>query len=137
MLTTFPSLLMYGFFVPAIFRFAVAASLAYLAVQHFTHKKAVAGEIDKKFAWLSHETAVWLTGLLILAELGAAVLLFVGAWTQIAAILAGLGMLKMWYFARSMPAYAPLSRLAYVLLAVMCLSLLLTGAGAFAFDLPL
>jgi uncharacterized membrane protein YphA (DoxX/SURF4 family) len=137
MLTTFPSLLMYSFFVPLLLRVAVAAYFAYQAIGHFKNKKGVASELDHKFKWLSHESSVWLAGLLILAELAVGILLFVGAWTQIAAILAALGFLKMAYFNDTLPTYAPLPRSTYILLIVICLSLLITGAGAFAFDLPL
>jgi len=137
MLTTFPSLLMYGFFVPAALRITVAAFLAYQAVGHFKHKKGVADELHSKFRWMSRESAVWLAGLLILGELCVGVLLFVGAWAQIAAIVAALGFLKMAYFDDTLPTYAPLSRTTYILLIIISLSILMTGAGAFAFDLPL
>jgi len=137
MLTTFPSLLMYSFFVPMLLRVAVALFFAKLAIGHFKHKKDVANELARHFKFLSHESSIWLTGLLILAELGVGILLFVGAWTQIAAILAALGFLKMAYFSPRMPLYAPLARSTYFLLIVICLTLLITGAGAFAFDLPL
>ncbi|MES2007191.1 MAG: DoxX family membrane protein [Patescibacteria group bacterium] len=133
MLTTFPSLLMYGFFVPMMLRITVAIIFGYLAIQHFTHKKAVSAEIK----WVSHEMAVWATGLLILAELALGILLFVGAFTQIAALLASLGFLKMAVLHKKMPNYAPLSRLSYVLLFVISMTLLISGAGIFAFDLPL
>ena len=66
-------------------------------------------------------------------ELVAAGLLVAGAWTQPAALLAGI-IAAIWYF-------QPTSRvvaLSSILLAlVMSISLVLTGPGAFAFDLPL
>ncbi len=137
MLTIFPSLLAYGFFVPMILRISVAVFFGYQAVKHFKYKKTVSEELEDRFKWLSHESAVWLAGLLILAEVAVGVLLFVGAWTQIAAILAALGFLKMAYFNDTLPTYAPLSRSTYALLIIICLTLIITGAGAFAFDLPL
>lgn len=64
-------------------------------------------------------------------------MLAVGLFTQAAAILGALIVLKhgigtYWY-----PSIMPLSRGTYALLFVMCVSLLITGAGAIAFDLPL
>jgi hypothetical protein len=128
---------MFSFFIPTFIRITVAAVFAYQAVHHFKHKKAVAAELGDKIRIISHEMAVWAVGLLILAELVLAVLLFVGAWTQIAALLAVLGFGKMTLFKKKLPQYAPLAKLSYVLLMVMCISLLFSGAGAFAFDLPL
>jgi uncharacterized membrane protein YphA (DoxX/SURF4 family) len=128
---------MYSFFVPMLLRVVVALFFASLAINHFKGKKEVAAELAHHFKFLSHETSIWLTGLLILAELGVGILLFVGAWTQIAAILAALGFAKMSYFSPSMPRYASFPRSTYALLIAISLSLLITGAGAFAFDLPL
>ena len=140
-LTIFPALLSYGFgsyfLVPFLLRVTVAAFFAYQVIGHFTHKKAVADVLHNKFKWVSHEMAVWGVGVLILAELALGLFLFVGAFTQIAAILAALAFVKMAFFHKSMPAYAPLSRATYILLIIICVSLLFTGAGAFAFDLPL
>lgn len=137
MLTPFPELLAFSFFIPAFLRITVAAVFVYLLLTHFKHKKTVADELHTKFRWLSHEVAVWLALLLILAEAALATGLFLGAWTQIVAILGAAGFVKMAALKKKFPAYAPLSALAYVLLAIICLSLLISGAGAFAFDLPL
>lgn len=62
-----------------------------------------------------------------------AVLLIAGAYTQPAALLGAivLGIIL------SIPAYRALPRSTLALLIVICLSLVLTGAGPFAFDLPL
>jgi uncharacterized membrane protein YphA (DoxX/SURF4 family) len=136
MLTTFPSLLSLSFFVPMLLRITVAVVLAYQAVAHFKNKRAVADEIGHTFKFISHEAAVWLVGLLILGELAVGILLFVGAWTQIAAILATLGFAKLTLFHR-IHAYAPLARSTYFLLIIISFTILITGAGAFAFDLPL
>lgn len=137
MLTTFPSLISYSFFVPMFLRIAVALFLAKLAVGHFKNKKTLSDELHHSFRWMSHEMSVWLTGLLILAEVSLCILLFVGAWAQIASILAALGFAKMAYWGEKLPAYAPLPRSTYLLLIVISLAVLITGAGAFAFDLPL
>jgi uncharacterized membrane protein YphA (DoxX/SURF4 family) len=64
-------------------------------------------------------------------------LLVVGAWTQIAALFAILFSGKSLLIRKSLHAILPLSRGTYALLVGMGLSLLLSGAGGFAFDLPL
>jgi hypothetical protein len=133
MLNPFPDLLAYIFFAPVLFRITVGAVFVYLMLTHFKNKRHVAGEIKM----VSHEVAVWLVGLLILAEAALAAAFFLGFSTQIAALLAALGFAKMLVLRKKLPSYAPLSALSYVLLIVICLSILITGAGAFAFDLPL
>jgi uncharacterized membrane protein YphA (DoxX/SURF4 family) len=137
MLNPFPELLSFGygsyFLVPALLRITVAAVFVYLALTHFKNKKVVASELTM----VSHEMAIWAVGVAILLEFGIAALLFVGAYTQIAAILAALGGIKALILKKRFPNLYPLSALAYTFVAIISLSLLLTGAGAFAFDLPL
>lgn len=136
MFNAFPSLLSYALFAPLLIRLAVAAFFAMHAISHFKHKKAVAHEVANKFKWLSHETAILGVGLLVLGELVLAALFFGGAWTQIASLFAIAGLLKLSFFKRSLPSYAPFARSTYMLVIVLCLSLLLTGAGLLAFDIP-
>ncbi len=138
-LSVFPDLLSYGFgsyfLAPTIIRVAVASVFIYLALTHFKDKAAVSGELT--MPKISRETAVLGTWVLIGAELALAFALFFGAWTQVAAILGALASIKAIILRRKFPIIYPLSPLVYALLAVMCAVLLLTGAGAFAFDLPL
>ena len=132
MLNPFPELLMLSFFIPMILRITVAAVFAYLAIAHFKNKKEVAKEIS----FVSHEVAVWGVGVLILIELAVAVGLFVGFWTQVAAIVGVLLCLKP-LLRKGLHILNPLSRLSYILVMVMCLTLIISGAGIFAFDIPL
>lgn len=62
-----------------------------------------------------------------------AVALFLGFYTQYAALIGGL-ICSVWLYMTSM---RPVEKSAVLLIIVMCVSLLVTGAGAFAFDLPL
>ncbi len=137
MLNPLPELLSFGygsyFLVPAILRITVAAVFVYLALTHFKNKKVIASELTM----MSHEVAIWFVGLAILIEFGVAALLFVGAFTQITALIAAVGSIKALLLKKKFPSLYPLAPLTYTLLAVITLSLLLTGAGAFAFDLPL
>jgi hypothetical protein len=133
MLSLFPSLLQYTYFMPTLFRLTVAAVFVYLVIYHFKHKKVFASELKM----VSHEVASWFVGIAILVEMVVAAGFFLGFGTQLVAILGILGFAKMALFKNKFPTYAPLSRLSYVLLIVICFSILVTGAGVFAFDLPL
>ena len=65
------------------------------------------------------------------------VLLVVGLWTQVAAILGALGALKFAAYVRWYEPALPLSSATGILLFVICLTLIVSGPGLFAFDLPL
>lgn len=133
MLNPFPQLLVFGFFAPTLLRIAAACVFFYLAYWHFKNKKEVAHELSV----LSHEMAVWLVGLYILIELAVGAGLLLGFWTQIAALVGLVISVKILLLKRSLHAMAPLSRAAYLLLGIICLSLIASGAGGFAIDLPL
>jgi uncharacterized membrane protein YphA (DoxX/SURF4 family) len=130
----FSNLLTYQLFAPALLRFAAAAVLFYLAYWHFKNKKTAAQEISV----LSHQMAVWAIGFYILIEAAVGLSLLIGYWTQLAALIGALMCIKVLILKRSLHTLAPLSRSTYALLIIICLSLVLTGAGiVFAVDLPL
>jgi hypothetical protein len=133
MLNPFPQLLVFGFFAPTLLRVAVAITQWYIAYALFQNKKEIiattlpiVGKPGEWMCWL----AVLITGLIGVA-------LFFGWETQWAAILGVVIALKHGIGARRYHAIVPLSRSTYVLLGIICLSLLVTGAGALAIDLPL
>ena len=64
-------------------------------------------------------------------------MLAAGYYTQIAALLGAIGAFKAFLFTKRYPEIIPFSRSTYILLIAILLSLLLTGAGAIAFDLRL
>lgn len=132
MLNTFPALLTYGFFAPALLRIAAAACFAYLVWSHLSHSKEIA---RIPLPLIGAQSSVAYVGAIIEA-LVALALLF-GYHTQIAAIAGAVLSLKYWYWSGSYHAYFIYSRAACFLLLVICLSLLLSGAGAQAIDLPL
>jgi len=70
-------------------------------------------------------------------EIVVALLLIVGLFTQIAALLGIVIALKMLWFGETYPRFIHHEKATYLLLLVILLSLLVTGAGAFAIDLPL
>lgn len=114
MLSALPGLLFLAPVSAFLIRAAIGIALIYAARRHFADteqpRRALAA-----------------------AEFVLALALLVGAWTQVAAIAAGI-IVAAWLFA---PRLSPLPRAASLLALVMCLSLIVTGAGAFAVDLPL
>ena len=71
--------------------------------------------------------------ILAAVEIATAAVIAAGAWTQVGAI-AGVLVIGAWVF---LPALRPVALGTSLLALFMCLSLILTGAGAIAFDLPL
>lgn len=114
MLSIFPELLFLSPFAALMIRVALSIVFAYSAWQRIPHERSllkVFGVID-----------------LIIA-----VLFLAGAYTQIVAIVGAL-CAAAWLI---IPSINPVPRSTAALALVMCLSLLIMGAGPFAFDLPL
>ncbi|MCI0619661.1 DoxX family protein [Candidatus Wolfebacteria bacterium] len=135
MLSVFPQLLTFSLIAPFILRVAVGFAFIALGASHFGKGVPdVREELMRVFPWAGS-----LVVFLGVAELILGILLVVGLWTQVAALLAGIGSLKLAFLKHrfAFRAVAPFSIGVYILLAIMSLSLLLTGAGFFAFDLPL
>ena len=132
MLNTFPHLLVLGFYAPMIIRVAVALAFFYVAYAQFGRRE----EIEQMSFPVVGETSLasWVS--IIFHIIVGAMLLF-GYYTQIAAILSILALIKSFILKKYYPHLIPLSRSSLLLLIAMCLSLLLSGAGALAQDLPL
>jgi uncharacterized membrane protein YphA (DoxX/SURF4 family) len=118
-LTTFPSLLDYLFFAPSILRLAVSLFILSLAFDKYYKKP----DISLVFYVVSF------------------ILLFLGWHTQIASIIA-IGTLKLdiyrnYWSKRKEEKISKNTYFLYGLAGIILLSLLATGPGAFAFDLPL
>lgn len=75
--------------------------------------------------------------ILIITEIIAGALLTLGAFTQIGALLLILLSLDMLLFRQKFQHHTLPNKLTYLLLLAIGLSLFITGAGAFAFDLPI
>jgi len=132
MLNTFPNLLVLGFFAPTLLRVAVACLFFYAAYAAYKHRGAAA---QMRFPLIGE--ASWAGGFTTLMYAVIGLMLLFGAYTQIAALLAGIVSIKGLLFYKRFGPFFPYSRSTYVLLLVICLSLLVSGAGAFAYDLPL
>ncbi len=134
MLNPFPSLLVYGFFAPTLLRVVAAGAFFYLATLHWRTREGVAHDLS---GMLGRSTAGPAAAIFPLVEFLVAAGLLFGFWTQVAAIVGAVLCLKILFVKRGLRHLSPISHLSYILLGVICLSLLATGAGAFAFDLPL
>lgn len=114
MLSLFPQILFLAPLSATLIRIALAIIFGYAAWRHFSRPETT-----------SRAFGVF--------EIVLASALFVGFWTQAAAILSGLLIV-----ANMFSGHPKLYVKTTLLLAlVMCISLLVTGAGAFALDMPL
>ena len=132
MLNPFPSLLTYALFAPTLLRLVAALIFAYVAFRQWKHRHELTKlqfPIVPSGAWIPWFSVI--VGALVTASL------FFGYGTQWGALLGGLLALKGAVWQHRYPTLYPLSRTAFVLAAVICVSLLLSGAGAFAFDIAL
>lgn len=134
MLNIFPELLTYQTIAPFLLRVVlgiIAINLGYLM---YTSERS---------RWVTSLTTLRLspadTWVTVLAgtHMIAGLLLLVGAWTQIAALACALMFSTAVYFEERDDLFFTRSVVFYILLAVISISLMLTGAGAFAFDIPL
>ncbi|MBI5645107.1 hypothetical protein HY970_03340 [Candidatus Kaiserbacteria bacterium] len=114
MLSLFPEILFLSPFSAFLIRLALAGIFANAAWRHV------------------READITTRGSAVL-EIAVATALFVGAWTQLTAIV-GLVLIGLHI---AIPQLRTTARGTALLMIVLCLSLLVTGAGAFAFDLPL
>lgn len=133
MLSLFPGLLYLAPLATALLRIAAGFALLYTSYEFVRTREVIA---HTKVMIVGH-IPEWLTllGALIIFVSGA--LLVIGLYTQAVAIVGMILALKHMVFARRYPQIMPLSSGAGALLFIICLSLLFSGAGAFAFDLPL
>jgi hypothetical protein len=133
MLSLFPGLLFLAPLATTLIRVAAGLTFAYIALRMILTRSTISGTkviiVGHVYMWM-----VWLSAIVTFA-VGA--LLIVGLWTQAAALVGMFIALKHGLGVRSYSDILPLAGSGYVLLFIICLSLLFSGAGAFAFDLPL
>lgn len=132
MLSLFPQILFLSPFSASLLRLAAGVVFLFLAWMHYGKRETLAKE---KFIVIGR--GMWIPLFASLFELLLGVLLIAGAYTQAAAIAGALLALKQLIWRNRYPDFFPLSATASALLLVICLSLIVTGAGVLAFDLPL
>jgi hypothetical protein len=133
MLSLFPGLLYLAPLATTLIRVAAGLTLLYVAYDLTVAR----GEIASTKFLVVGRIPQWFVLFGALVIFVAAVLLVIGLYTQAAAIVGILFGLKDMIFARKYRNVMPLAASTGALLFIMSLSLLFSGAGAFAFDLPL
>lgn len=132
MLSLFPQILFLSPLAPALLRLSAGAVFLLAAWTHYDRREDLGKE---KFIVIGR--GMWIPIVAACIELVTGGGLILGAYTQVFAIIGTLLALKYFVWKRRYPHFFPLSRSASALLFVICLSLLVTGPGAFALDLPL
>lgn len=137
MLNIFPDLLFLQLLAPFMLRVAIGVMLFWIGYSYiFKDRVVVVSQISSKWPKFG-PFAVWFGGIF---DMITGIFLIVGFLTQaaaIAGILIAMDALFAKWFYKDLDKVIKYSRMFYVLLLVISISLLFTGAGAFAFDLPL
>ncbi len=122
MLSIFPSLLAFEGFAPLIIRLVLGITLAWFGYQKIKGRGQSSGSNSLLYGIL---------------EIIIALFLIVGLFTQIAALLNALILVIKLGFKVNQKAFLTNGVNYYILLLAMAISLVFTGAGFIAFDLPL
>jgi putative oxidoreductase len=134
MLSLFPDLLVYSMLSPLIIR--VVAATIFIDLGALAFKK-------EKERWIISLRAInlpkpeLLVKILGLIEIVGGIMLFIGLYTQLAALVLGLLTLAEGYIEYKDPALLKRNIVFYIMLFALTISLLFSGPGAFSFDLPL
>lgn len=132
MLSVFPELLFLSPLAPTLLRLGAGAVFLLLAWDHFERREELGRD-----RFIVVGSGAWIPIAAAIVELCIALALLLGAYLQVAAIFAAGAALKQFVWSAHYPRFFTLSRTSSALLFVIALSLIFTGAGAFAFDLPL
>lgn len=131
MLNTFPGLLL-PFLAPLLLRLGVAVAFATVAYMQWRRRQEIS---QTDLPVIGHNG--WWVWLSVAVHAAVAILLVLGSYTQVAALLGALLSIKHAFWSHRYPRIFPLGRAAGFLMLLISLSLVLSGAGAFAQDLPL
>ncbi|MDO8593942.1 MAG: DoxX family membrane protein [bacterium] len=134
MLNPFPDLLTFAFFAPLILRLALG-----ILFFNFGHHTLTKGKLQHGalFEALGLKQGTRYATALGIVEIILGILLIIGLYTQIAALVGLILSLAAYYLKGKHDAHVEHRRHLFFLTAAISLSLLLSGAGAIAFDLPL
>ncbi len=132
-LNPFPDLLSLGFFAPFLLRLALGLYLVCIGYRHFKQRSALASRFSERYGVLGR-TKGHIEGIF---EVCIGLLLVAGLYTQIVALITAALALKSLYYRKRYPDILTESVWFYLFMCAVSLSLLVTGAGAFAFDVPL
>jgi len=134
MLSIFPELLTYQLFAPLILRVVLGLILVNLGYLKFTKEKS---RFNLLFQTLGWKPAEFWTKLFGLIEIVGGIALIVGFSTQIAALIFVIINFAELYIETKEASLLKRDAVFYLLIFAVALSLLFTGPGFLAFDLPL
>jgi len=130
----FPVLLNFELFAPLILRLFLGFVIIYLGNQTLTNLKTPLSEFFERCGLKPGDIFVSILGVI---EFTIAILLTVGLYTQIGALLSILIILGLMSVRKKYPAISPFGTILCWSIITISLSLMLTGAGAYSIDLPL
>jgi uncharacterized membrane protein YphA (DoxX/SURF4 family) len=133
MLSLFPGILYLAPFSATILRFGAGIAFIYIGYSILGRR----AEFTKiRLPLIGHPPAwlIWIAGAITMLD---GIALFVGYGTQAAAIIGMLITIKHISLSGRWATVRPLARSTYALLFLICLTLLISGAGPLGFDLPL
>jgi len=134
MLNVFPDLLTFGFFAPFLLRLALGVLFFDFGRHTLTKGRAQHGLLFEALGLKQGTRYALVLGVL---EIVLAILLVIGLYTQIAAVGTLVLSLFAYYLKGNHGQHIEHRRHLFFLTVIISLSLLLSGAGAFAVDLPL
>lgn len=134
MLNTFPTLLSFGLIAPLILRVTLGLVLIGIGILTISQKRLSFIEYFKLHNFPLPLILPWVFGIV---EIIVGIFLIVGLSTQIAAIISVFLLLNLYSFETNNDNILPYSSSLYLILSIVALSLLFSGAGFFALDLPL
>jgi len=134
MLNTFPELLDFGLMSPFILRVTLAVILISVGYLTLTKKKM---EFDNYFKSQKYPFPAIITTVFGISEIVVGLFFFAGFYTQIISLISIYLLINLIYIENKSSKILPYTSAFYLILGVIALSLLFSGAGFFALDLPL
>lgn len=134
MLNTFPELLAFSTIGPFILRLVIGVMFIDLGVLKFKGERR---EWLQSFETLGLRPADLLLSIYAVVQLVGGAMLVLGLWTQVAALIFVIFTAIEFYIEWKEGDVLKRDIVFYILTLAIAFSLLLTGAGAFAFDIPL
>ncbi|CAN5156735.1 hypothetical protein BH11PAT3_BH11PAT3_3510 [soil metagenome] len=134
MLTTFPMLLNYSLLAPFLLRVVLGLIILDLGILKFKGEKA---RFIASFEALHLKPAKELVKLAGILDIVGGIMLIIGLYTQIAALVFAVLLGIELYIEYKDSRILKRNLVFYILVLTIAVSLLFSGAGAFAFDLPL
>jgi uncharacterized membrane protein YphA (DoxX/SURF4 family) len=134
MLNIFPELITFVLFAPLLLRVVVGSYFLYWGIEFLKKDRYADCATSLRVEWGS--LGILFIWYLSFFEIIVGAFLITGFLTQAAAIGGMLIAGKLYYLQRTYPSVAKNERATYILIFVVCLSLLLSGAGVLAIDIP-